>query len=154
LDLQVEMRARGLTTPIVFLTGHGDIPSSVTAMKAGAVDFLTKPASKTALLAAVNQALQLDQARRAAHAAKRDVLERVRSLTPRETEVLQLVVQGLPNKLIGAGLGASEATVKVHRGRVMQKMRVLSVAELVRAAELAEIRPSAPAGSPAFPQAV
>ena len=137
LDLQAEFAARGINTPIVFLTGHGDIGSSVTAMKAGAVDFLTKPVQKAALMAALQQAFQRDRARRAIDARKQEALLRLRSLTPRETEVLRLVIRGLLNKQIAAELGASEATIKVHRGRVMQKMGVPSVAELVRLAEAA-----------------
>ena len=139
LDLQTKFAARGITTPIVFLTGHGDIGSSVTAMKAGAVDFLTKPVQKAALMAALGQAFARDRARRTADARKQEALVRLRSLTPRETDVLRLVIRGLLNKQIAAELGTSEATIKVHRGRVMQKMQVPSVAELVRVAEAAGV---------------
>jgi FixJ family two-component response regulator len=139
LDLQAKFAVRGITTPIVFLTGHGDIGSSVTAMKAGAVDFLTKPVRKTALMAALGQAFERDRTRRTADARKQQALERLRSLTPRETEVMRLVIRGMLNKQIAAELGASEATIKIHRGRVMQKMQVISVAELVRVAEAAGV---------------
>jgi len=139
LDLQTKFAARGIATSIVFLTGHGDIPSSVTAMKAGAVDFLTKPVQKATLMTAVGQAFERDRNRRATDAWKQEALGRLRSLTPRETDVLRLVVRGMLNKQIAAELGTSEATIKVHRGRVMQKMQVPSVAELVRVAEAAGV---------------
>jgi FixJ family two-component response regulator len=139
LDLQAEFARKGIATPIVFLTGNGDIPSGVTAMKAGAVDFLTKPVERAALMAALGQAFDRDRTGRAAAAWKQQALVRLRSLTPRETEVLRLVVRGRLNKQIAAELGASESTIKVHRGRVMQKMRVPSVAELVRLAEAAGV---------------
>jgi FixJ family two-component response regulator len=149
LDLQAEFAARGITTPIVFLTGHGDIGSSVTAMKAGAVDFLTKPVQKAALMAALAQAFARDRTRRAADARKREALVRLRSLTPRETDVLRLVIAGMLNKQIAGQLGTSEATIKIHRGRVMQKMQVTSVADLVRAAEAAGVHAVTPGGDPA-----
>jgi FixJ family two-component response regulator len=153
LDLQAEFAARGITTPIVFLTGHGDIGSSVTAMKAGAVDFLTKPVQKAALMAALGQAFERDRTRRTADARKQEALARLRSLTPRETEVLRLVVRGMLNKQIAAELGTSEATIKIHRGRVMQKMQVSSVADLVRVAEAAGVYAITPARSSAVPPA-
>lgn len=135
LDLQRELRKREIELPIVFISGHGDIPSSVRAMKDGAVDFLTKPVADDDLLGAVEQAVQRDSVQR----AQRDELDvlraRAATLTPREREVMELVVQGLLNKQIAARLGTVEKTIKVHRGRVMQKMQVESLADLVRAVE-------------------
>jgi FixJ family two-component response regulator len=139
LDLQAEFVRQGITTPIVFLTGQGDIRSSVTAMRAGAVDFLTKPVPKAALMAALGQAIERDRTRRTAAAQKQKTLDRFGTLTPREKQVLRLVVRGRLNKEIAAELGATESTIKVHRGRVMQKMQVSSVADLVRAAGAAEV---------------
>jgi FixJ family two-component response regulator len=135
LDLQQELLAAHAQLPIIFITGHGDIPMSVKAMKHGAVDFLPKPIKDTVLLKAVEQALA-----RADHdLAEREELEniqrRLESLTPREREVLALVVKGLLNKQIAFQLGTVEKTVKVHRARVMAKMEVQSLAELVRIAE-------------------
>jgi FixJ family two-component response regulator len=135
LDLQQELLATHAQLPIIFITGHGDIPMSVKAMKHGAVDFLPKPIKDTVLLKAVEQALA-----RADHdLAEREELEniqrRLESLTPREREVLALVVKGLLNKQIAFQLGTVEKTVKVHRARVMAKMEVQSLAELVRIAE-------------------
>jgi FixJ family two-component response regulator len=144
LDLQAEFVARGVITPIVFMTGHGDLPSGVTAMKAGAVDFLTKPVEKASLMAALGRAFECDSNRRAAAFRKQQALVRFRSLTPRETDVLRLVVGGRLNKQIAAELCISESTIKVHRGRVMQKMRVRSVAELVRVAEAAGVDGAGP----------
>jgi FixJ family two-component response regulator len=153
LDLQAEFVSRGITTPIVFLTGHGDVPSSVTAMKGGAIDFLTKPVQKTELVAAIREAFKRDRAWRAADAWKQEALARLQALTPRETDVLRLVVRGMLNKQIAAELGTSEATVKVHRGRVMQKMQVPSVAELVRVAEAAGVNGAPHAASSPVPAA-
>ena len=135
LDLQRELRAARAGLPIIFLTGHGDIPMSVQAMKGGAVDFLTKPVQDTDLLRAIELALdraRRDQIERAEHAAAR---QRFGTLTPREREVMALVVTGLRNKQIAHELGTSEKTIKVHRGRVMAKMQVRSLAALVRLAE-------------------
>jgi FixJ family two-component response regulator len=158
LDLQADLAARGIGTPVVFLTGRGDIPSTVTAIKAGALDFLTKPVRKGPLVAAIEAAFERDRVRRAAEAARKGALLRVGSLTPREREVMHLVVRGLLNKQIAAELNTSEATVKVHRGRVMQKMRVVSVADLVRAVQEAglespEPSPPPPASAPPEPPA-
>jgi len=139
LELQAEFARRGIATPIVFLTGHGDIQSSVSAMRAGAVDFLTKPVPKATLIAALTRAIEGDRTRRMADSRRQEALDRLGALTPRETEVLRLVVRGKLNKEIAGALGLSEATVKVHRGRVMEKMQVLSVADLVRVAEAAGI---------------
>jgi FixJ family two-component response regulator len=135
LELQEALAQRGVTLPIVFLTGHGDIPMSVRAMKAGAIDFLTKPVSRTALLGAVRIALARDAAQRAASARILAFRERYDTLTPREREVFSGVVAGKLNKQIAAELGAAERTIKAHRAQVMEKMRVTSVAELVYVAE-------------------
>ena len=131
LDLQRELLARGCIRPIVFVTGHGNIRMSVQAMRAGAVTFLPKPVRAADLAQAVNEALEKDRALRAAQARRATVESRLRALTVREKEVLTLVLAGRMNKQIAAELGAAEKTIKIHRGRVMNKMRVRSVAELV-----------------------
>lgn len=132
LDLQAALGEEGSTTPIVFISGYGDVPISVRAMKHGAVDFLQKPFHDQDLLDAVHAALRRSRDA-GAERAERTALERRRaSLTPREREVLQLVVTGMPNKQIAASLGGAEKTIKVHRARVMAKMQAGSVAELVR----------------------
>jgi FixJ family two-component response regulator len=141
LDLQERLSAAGLDVPIIFLTGHGTVPMSVRAMKAGAADFLQKPVDDQVLLDAVHRAIESDRAAKKERARVRVVQDRVDSLTPREREVLSLVISGLLNKQIAAELGTSEKTVKVHRGRVMQKMQADSVAELVRLAETVGIHP-------------
>ena len=135
LDLQERLSHAGILLPIVFLTGHGDIPMSVQAIKAGAVDFLTKPVNDADLLRAVRVALQraAEQRERASEMAK--LRERLASLTPREREVMGHVVAGQLNKQIAGDLGTGEHTIKVHRARVMEKMGVESLADLVRAAE-------------------
>jgi FixJ family two-component response regulator len=138
LDLQAELNSRKIRTPIIFITGHSDIPVSVKAMKGGAVDFLTKPFKASHLLAAIREALKKDERLQASRAEQADVQCRLQTLTPREREVLDLVVKGLLNKEIAAQLGAAEKTVKIHRGRVMRKMQVQSVADLVRAVEHAK----------------
>ena len=134
LDLQSELAARNIQTPVVFITGHGDIPTSVRAMKAGAVDFLTKPFKDKNLIAVVRDAISKD-IRLASEQGERDTIQRrLQTLTPRERQVFELVIQGMLNKQIAGELGAGEQTIKVHRGRVMEKMQVTSVAELVQAA--------------------
>jgi FixJ family two-component response regulator len=132
LALQQALSARGSQLPVLFLTGHGDIPRTVRAMKGGATDFLTKPVDDQVLLAAVRRALELDQAGRESRRELADARRRLATLTPREREVLEGVVAGSLNKQIGGDLGITEKTVKVHRGRVMEKMAVASLAELVR----------------------
>jgi len=134
LDLQEALARLEVPLPIVFLTGHGDIPMSVRAMKAGAVDFLTKPVSREALLAAVRVAVARDADTRAAREGMRGLRARYDSLTPREREVFAGIVAGRLNKQIAADLGTAERTIKAHRAHVMEKMDVASVAELVRLA--------------------
>lgn len=135
LDLPPRLAQAGVDLPIVFLTGHGTIPMSVRAMKAGAVEFLTKPCSDAELLDAIDQALARDRTARAARAEVQALHARFETLTPREREVFRGVAAGHPNKQIAADLGAAEQTIKQHRGRVMAKLGLSSVAELVRFAE-------------------
>ena len=135
LDLQLELARIGQARPIVFLSGEGDVPTSVRAMKCGAVDFLTKPVESRTLLDAVRRAMERDVSERAAARHVRDVRKRFSSLTAREREVLDGVVAGLLNKQIAAQLGIVEKTVKVHRARAVAKMRARSTAELVRMVE-------------------
>jgi FixJ family two-component response regulator len=140
LDLQKRMAELELEIPIVFLTGHGDIPASVQAMKAGAVEFLTKPFDEQELLRAIEEAIERDQLARQRHAEMRELRGRYESLTAREQEVMQQVVSGLLNKQVAAELNITEFTVKVHRGQVMRKMRADSLADLVRMADKLGIR--------------
>ena len=132
LDFQRQLAARNCRIPIIFITGHGDIPMSVRAMKAGAVEFLTKPFRDQDLLDAVRIALEKDRERRERKKEVSDLKERFNSLTPREQEVISLVVSGMLNKQIADQLGTAENTVKVHRSRAMEKMHAQSVAELVK----------------------
>ena len=140
LDLQKRMAEAGLDIPIVFLTGHGNIPASVKAMKAGAVEFLTKPFDEQELLQAIEEAIERDRRSRQRHAEMHELHGRYESLTAREQQVMQQVVSGLLNKQIAAELNITEFTVKIHRGHVMRKMRADSLADLVRMAESLGIR--------------
>jgi len=145
LDLQRELARSGEPLPIIFITGHGDIPMSVRAIKAGAVEFLTKPFREQEMLDAIQQALKTDWAAREQRARASELRLRYESLTPREREVMQLVIAGMLNKQIAGELGASEVTVKMHRGQVMHKMKAESVVELLRMAEtIAIINPGPP----------
>ena len=141
LDLQHELASTDQSLPIIFVTGHGTIPMTVGAMKAGAVDFLTKPFDEQALLDAIQQALDRSIKAREELARLRAIQSRVNSLTPREREVLALVVSGRLNRQVAEKLGTSEKTIKVHRARVMRKMHARSLADLVRMAESAGIPP-------------
>ena len=135
LDLQLKLREGGIPTPIIFITGHGDIPMSVRAMKEGAHEFLTKPVRGQDLLDAVNKAIASDRLLRHEHKESKEMRERFDSLTPREKEVLELVVAGLLNKQIADQLKMSELTVKTHRAHVMEKTQAESLAHLVRMSE-------------------
>jgi FixJ family two-component response regulator len=135
LDFQHQLAETGVQIPIIFITAHGDIPMSVRALKLGAVEFLTKPFRDQDLLDAIQQALQRDRAARAQQAEIHELEQRFQSLTVREREVMTLVVSGMLNKQIASEIGASEATVKIHRGHVMQKMEAGSIVELVRMAD-------------------
>ena len=141
LDLQKRMAEVEVAIPIVFISGHGDIPMSVQAMKAGAVEFLTKPFREQELLDAIQQALERDRNAREQRAETAELRGRYRLLTPREREVMALVVTGLLNKQVAGELGTSEASVKVHRQHVMEKMRARSLAALVRMADRVGVDP-------------
>jgi FixJ family two-component response regulator len=147
LELQKELLARQ-APPIVFLTGHGDIPSSVKAMKAGAVEFLSKPVGDDELLSAIDAAIALDRTARSQRAELSELKRRYERLTPREREVLPYVVAGLANKVTASELGTSVVTIAIHRGHIMRKMGARSLAELVRLADKLGI-PSATSGSSA-----
>ena len=141
LDLQEELVAANFALPIVFISGHGDISSSVKAMKKGAVDFLTKPFDEQKLFDAISDAFKKDSKSRAVFTARKKIQKRLIQLTPREKEILTLVITGMSNKSIANYLNISEKTVKVHRGRVMTKMNASSVAQLVRMSEKIGIKP-------------
>ncbi len=141
LEFQRELAEAGVNLPIIFITGHADVAMSVRAMKAGAVEFLTKPFRGQELLDAIQEAIAKDRTARSERAQMKEIRARYDSLTAREKEVLKLVVSGLLNKQIGAELGTSELTIKTHRGRIMQKMGAESLADLVRMSE--RLMPSA-----------
>lgn len=143
LDFHAQLVKAGIRLPVIFMTGHGDIPMTVQAMKAGAIDFLPKPFRDQDLLDAVTVAIERDRVRRQEDGASAQLAQHYQTLTPREREVMALVVSGLMNKQIAAEIGLSEITVKIHRGHVMKKMGVRSLADLVRAAELLGIRADA-----------
>ena len=132
LELQQALNERGAILPVIFITGHGDVPMAVEALQHGAFDFLQKPFRDQELLDRIQRALQKDREMRAALARKDEIRERFESLTPREREILDLMTRGRPNKLMAADLSLSQRTVEIHRARVMEKMNAHSVAELVR----------------------
>ena len=141
LDFQRELAVRNIRIPIIFITGYGDIPMSVSAMKGGAVEFLTKPFRDQELLDAVRIALERDRARREQEKELNDIQKRFGSLSPREQEVMTMVVSGMLNKQVADALGTAENTVKVHRSRAMEKMQAQSLADLVRMIEKIKDRP-------------
>ena len=149
LELQRTLLARGVDRAIIFVTGQGDIPTTVQAMKAGAVTFLSKPVRRAELVAAVREALLRDASGRAQHREREDFARRLASLTPRERQVLDLVATGMLNKQIAAELGAAEKTIKVHRGRIMEKMQVRTATALVGRLSRAETRADSARGSAA-----
>ena len=143
LDLQRALAASGIDLPIVFITGHGDIPMAVQAIKAGAIDFLTKPFRDQELLDAIQAGVEQDRARRRDAGLMAELRKRLDTLTPRERQIMALVASGQPNKQIAAELEISEATVKFHRGQVMRKMQAKSLPELVRMADRLGCQPKA-----------
>jgi len=143
-DLQVEINKAEYTMPIIFISGHGNVPTTAQAMKEGALDFLTKPIDRDLLLKAIRAALNKDRASREAHAELQQIRAKLDKLTPREFEVMRFVVAGLLNKQIAYELGIAEDTVKIHRGRMMSKMDVVSVADLVRLTQKAGVEPADP----------
>lgn len=146
LDFQIELARANIHIPIIFMTGHGDIPMTVRAMKGGAVDFLTKPFRDQDMLDAVAKAIEQDRNRREAEKIVTGVQALLDTLTPREREILALVASGLMNKQIAAELGLAEITVKIHRGHIMKKMGAKSLADLIRMAETPGIRRTKPSG--------
>lgn len=144
LDLQAELNKAEYNMPIIFISAHGDVPMTAQAMKDGALDFLTKPVDRDQLLNAIRTALAKDLASREEHSELEQIRARLAKLTPREFEVMTFVLAGMLNKQIGYKLGIAEDTVKIHRGRVMSKMGVVSVAELVRLTQKAGVEPGDP----------
>jgi FixJ family two-component response regulator len=143
-ELQEELGKAEYCMPIIFLSGHGDVPTTARAMKMGAVDFLTKPVDRDDLLEAIRLSLAKDAENRAQRAENSSIQEQIKTLTPREHEVMTYVITGMLNKQIAFELDISEETVKIHRGRAMQKLGITSVAELVRLCEKAGIAPAKP----------
>ena len=142
LELQEELVKADYSLPIIFVSGHADVPETARAMKKGAVDFLTKPVDRDHLLKAINESLARDRENRKTHSDKAEVRERLATLSPREYEVMTFVIDGMLNKQIAYALEIAEDTVKIHRGRMMRKMKVESVAELVRLTELVGVKPA------------
>jgi FixJ family two-component response regulator len=142
LELQEELAKADYSLPIIFISGHADVPETARAMKKGALDFLTKPVDRDHLLESINESLAIDRENRKAHLEKTEVRERLATLSPREYEVLTFVVAGMLNKQIAYELEIAEETVKIHRGRMMRKMKADSVAELVRLTEIARVKPA------------
>ena len=140
LELQEQLMTRNLNLPVIFLTGYGTVPASVRAMKRGAVDFLEKPVDDQVLLDAIYQALEKDRGNRHKQAEAKAIQDRLTSLTPREYEVLTLIITGMINKQAASELGTTEKTIKVHRARIMEKMHCESLAQLVRIAEKVGVR--------------
>ncbi len=151
LELQQRLNEQGAEIPIIFITGHGDVPMAVTAMKSGAVDFVQKPFRDQDLIDRINKALELDRERRKGRAEEDEIRGRIALLTPREKEVMQRVVQGHANKVIALDLGVSQRTVELHRARVMKKLKMRSVAEVVHAVDriggVARVGTAVPAGA-------
>jgi len=148
LNLQRALAASGIDLPIVFITGHGDIPMAVQAIKAGAIDFLTKPFRDQDLLDAIQAGVEQDRARRRDAGLMAELRKRLDTLTPRERQIMPLVASGQPNKQIAAELEVSEATVKFHRGQIMRKMQAKSLPELVRMADRLDCQPKASQSQP------
>ena len=142
MDLQEKLRGSDYTMPIIFLTAHGELSMGVEAMKKGAIDFLTKPCDDEQLLGAVHSAIEKDKQARGSYKEKQEIRGRIELLTPRENEILRYVISGMLNKQIALKLGIAEQTVKIHRGRIMEKLCAESVADLVRLAGKAGIEPS------------
>jgi len=140
MDLQQELNKADYSMPIIFISGHGNIPMSVQAMKRGAIDFLPKPFDEHELVDALKKAIEKDRTAKAERAEARDILRRIEQLTPREYEILRYVITGMLNKQIAFKLDIAEKTVKIHRARVLEKLHAHSVAELVRIAEKAGIK--------------
>jgi two-component system, LuxR family, response regulator FixJ len=142
LELQQRLNEQGANIPIIFITGHGDVPMAVSAMKSGAADFIQKPFRDQDLIDRIHKALGEDRERRASHAAEDEMRARIASLTPRENEVMRRVVRGQANKVIALDLGVSQRTVELHRARVMRKLKMRSLAELVHAVDKVTAAPS------------